>query len=185
LNTTLPEDDAEAIRFLWYLNESLSRSSGCVPFGLTSSPFLLRSVIRKHLKLFEESHPATVCQIGSQRYVDDIPCEASNIGEAAVIQETAVEWNMNRIIKFIRLVRRTAWILRFWNRLRNRQSSDLPVPMDPITFQQRESYCPDRFRCNKGCFGHFPEICRCNKGRLGYCPEMSRCTLKSANGGLY
>ena len=55
---------------------------------------------------------------------------------AAVIQETAVEWNMDRISKFIRLVRRTAWILRFLNRLRNRQSSDLPLAMDPIKFQQ-------------------------------------------------
>jgi hypothetical protein len=56
----------------------------------------------------------------------------------AVTQETVVEWNMDRISKFIRLVRRTAWILRFLNHLRNRQSSDLPVAMGPITFQQDE-----------------------------------------------
>lgn len=42
-----------------------------VPFGLSSSPFLLRATVNKHLKSVKSRFPGTVEQLMEQLYVDD------------------------------------------------------------------------------------------------------------------
>jgi hypothetical protein len=56
LNIALQPEDSEAIRFLWPEEPSKIGSPFIaykwkrVPFGLSSSPFLLRATINKHLQ---------------------------------------------------------------------------------------------------------------------------------------
>jgi len=77
LNIALQPADAEAVRFLWP-KEPENPSSNLiafkwkrVPFGLSSSPFLLRVTINKHLLSVKSRFPETVEQIEKQLYVDD------------------------------------------------------------------------------------------------------------------
>ena len=77
LNISLHPTDAEAIRFLWSTEQSKMSSPfnalkwKRVPFGLNSSPFLLRETVNKHLKSVRSRFPGTVDQLMEQLYVDD------------------------------------------------------------------------------------------------------------------
>jgi len=74
LNIALQPADAEAVRFLWPENPSsnlIAFKWKRVPFGLSSSPFLLRVTINKHLLSVKSRFPETVEQIEKQLYVDD------------------------------------------------------------------------------------------------------------------
>lgn len=87
LQIRLHEGDSEAIRFLWYEDptkpETLTEYKWTrVPFGLTCSPFILRAVILKHLKLYEDRFPETVAQLRLQLYVDDWLGGADTLEEA-------------------------------------------------------------------------------------------------------
>ena len=87
LQIKLAEGDSQAVRFLWYKDpnnpESLTEYRWArVPFGLTSSPFILRAVILKHLKLYEDRFPETVRQLREQLYVDDWLGGADSLEEA-------------------------------------------------------------------------------------------------------
>jgi hypothetical protein len=72
LNIALQPEDSEAIRFLW--PEELSKIGfpliaykwKRVPFGLSSSPFLLRATINKHLESVQSRYPETVNQLIEQ-----------------------------------------------------------------------------------------------------------------------
>jgi hypothetical protein len=73
LNIALQPTD-EAIRFLWSTEPSKIGSPLIVlkwkrvPFGLSSSPFLLRATVNKHLKSVRSRFPGTVDQLMEQLY---------------------------------------------------------------------------------------------------------------------
>jgi hypothetical protein len=77
LNVALPPEDSEAIRFLWPKEPAIPGSPLIaykwkrVPFGLSSSPFLLRVTVNKHLLSVQSRFPETVEQLREQLYVDD------------------------------------------------------------------------------------------------------------------
>lgn len=53
-----------------------------LPFGLTSSPFILRAVLLKHLKQYETEFPGITESILGQLYLDDWMGGADNPGTA-------------------------------------------------------------------------------------------------------
>jgi hypothetical protein len=73
----LQPEDSEAIRFLWPEEPSkigsplIAYKWKRVPFGLSSSPFLLRVAINKHFQSVQSRYPETVNQLMEQLYVDD------------------------------------------------------------------------------------------------------------------
>jgi hypothetical protein len=77
LNIALQPEDAEAVRFLWPKepknpdSDFIAYKWKRVPFGLSSSPFLLRVTINKHLLSVKSRFPSTVEQIEENLYVDD------------------------------------------------------------------------------------------------------------------
>ena len=88
LNIALPEEDSQAVRFLWSSNPSdpFARNKEFRwkrgPFGLTSSPFQLRATISKHLKSFETKFPSLIREIEAELYVDDLLAGAHTLSEA-------------------------------------------------------------------------------------------------------
>jgi hypothetical protein len=77
LNIALQPTDVEAIGYLWSTESSKIGSSLIalkwkrVPFGLSSSPFLLRATVNKHIKCVRSRFTGTVGQLMEQLYVDD------------------------------------------------------------------------------------------------------------------
>ncbi|XP_057381572.1 uncharacterized protein LOC130704107 [Daphnia carinata] len=95
LNIALHPEDSEAVRFLWVTEPETSGSPLVaykwkrVPFGLSSSPFLLRVTLNKHLDGMEPLYSTTVKQLKEQIYVDDYLGGADSIPTAKNrIQET-------------------------------------------------------------------------------------------------
>jgi hypothetical protein len=88
LNIALQPEDAEAIRFLWPRDPAVPGSPLIaykwkrVPFGLSSSPFLLRVTIYKHFKSLKSRFPETIQQLEENLYVDDYLGGASNLSIA-------------------------------------------------------------------------------------------------------
>ncbi|XP_045034376.1 uncharacterized protein LOC123475569 [Daphnia magna] len=96
LNIALQPEDAEAVRFLWPRKPEEPNSDFIaykwkrVPFGLSSSPFLLRVTINKHLLSVKSRFSTTVEQIEEQLYVDDYLGGADNVPTAiTTVEETA------------------------------------------------------------------------------------------------
>ncbi|XP_045033919.1 uncharacterized protein LOC123475376 [Daphnia magna] len=95
LNIALHPEDAEAVRFLWITEPEtpnwplVAYKWKRVPFGLSSSTFLLRATLNKHLDGMESIYSTTVRQLKEQIYVDDYLGGADNISTAKTrIQET-------------------------------------------------------------------------------------------------
>ncbi|XP_057365013.1 uncharacterized protein LOC130685709 [Daphnia carinata] len=95
LNITLHPEDSEAVRFLWVTEPETPGSPLVaykwkrVPFGLSSSPFLLRVTLNKHLDGMEPLYSTTVKQLKEQIYVNDYLGGADSIPTAKNrIQET-------------------------------------------------------------------------------------------------
>ena len=94
LQISLTEEDRDLTRFLWRkegkLENPIEVYRFCrVPFGLTSSPFLLNAVIIHHLNEYKEKYPTTVNNLLNSTYVDDV-CTGAQTKEEAVklIEET-------------------------------------------------------------------------------------------------
>ncbi|XP_045027163.1 uncharacterized protein LOC123470676 [Daphnia magna] len=95
LNIALYPEDGEAVRFLWVMTPEKPSSLlvaykwKWVPFGLSSSPFLLRVTLNKHLDGMDPIYSTTVRRLKEQIYVDDYLGGAGNISPAKTrIQET-------------------------------------------------------------------------------------------------
>ena len=75
LQVRIKEEERDALRFHWKFKghseiETLRFTRAL--FGLTSSSFLLRGVIKQHLKVWEERESELVAQIRKSLYVDDV-----------------------------------------------------------------------------------------------------------------
>ena len=74
----LAEEDSEVVCFYWSGDPTDPQSPlklyawKRVPFGLACSPFMLKAVILKHIKQFEDEFPEAVRIIKEQLYVDDL-----------------------------------------------------------------------------------------------------------------
>jgi len=97
LSIKLPPDDSEAVRFLWPSDPTNPNSEVTaykwkrVPFGLNSSPFVLRAVIRKHVDQRRAEYPEAVQLIEDQLYVDDELGGANDISSAQKIVTDTVQ----------------------------------------------------------------------------------------------
>ena len=72
----MKEEDRNALKFHW-LEDTESKEIDTlrftrVPFGSTSSPFLLGGVIEQHLENCEPDYPDIVQEIRRSVYVDDL-----------------------------------------------------------------------------------------------------------------
>ncbi|KZS06386.1 Uncharacterized protein APZ42_030176 [Daphnia magna] len=81
----LSQTNAEAVKFLWITEPETPGSPLMaykwkrVPFGLSSSPFLLRVTLNKHLDGMEPLYSTTIRQLKEKIYVDDYLGGADNI----------------------------------------------------------------------------------------------------------
>ena len=86
LNIELTTEDSEAVRFLWFANKEddtlVHYRWKRLPFGLTSSPFVLKAVLKKHLESMEPEYQLTAGQISEQTYVDDVMGGAETVSAA-------------------------------------------------------------------------------------------------------
>ena len=97
LNIALPMEDTEIVRCLWtddpFAEDITIKALKWlrVSFGLNSSPFMLRAVIKKHLEAWAEKYPETTNQISQQLYVDDYLGGADTLSNAKkMINETSI-----------------------------------------------------------------------------------------------
>ena len=78
LQFSIEEGDRDALRFLWFDDvakgypEIVTLRFTRVPFGGTSSPFLLNATIQHHLKKYMATFPPTVQKLSRSMYVDDV-----------------------------------------------------------------------------------------------------------------
>lgn len=90
--------DRDALRFLWI--EHLQPEDGLpppivewrmtrVPFGASSSPFLLAATLRYHLESMKNHYPSVVSELQNSFYVDDLVAGAASETEALHIYRDA------------------------------------------------------------------------------------------------
>ena len=127
LQIELDQEDSQVIRFLWYEDpakpETLTEYAWArLPFGLTSSPFILRAVLSKHLRLYENIYPETVRQLREQLYVDDwlggadtVESAVKRITETLIILRDAKMELAKWITSTPELARRLQGIVEFHN----------------------------------------------------------------------
>ena len=93
LNVQLTENDSNALRFLWIRSpenhEVVHYKWKRLPFGLNSSPFVLRAVFKKHLEELRPEFPDAVGLILDQLYVDDLLGGAHDTEAALAIANAA------------------------------------------------------------------------------------------------
>jgi hypothetical protein len=99
LQIELHPDDRDHVRYMWY--EDVNQVSQfsvptiyrlCrVPFGVTSSPFLLNATIRHHLQLKESQYVDTVQVIRRSLYVDDLVLSLPSIPFTQAVIKDSVE----------------------------------------------------------------------------------------------
>ncbi|XP_077528171.1 uncharacterized protein LOC144139787 [Haemaphysalis longicornis] len=91
LQMVIREEDRDALRFLWVkhlpneedpLPQIVHWRMTRVPFGATSSPFLLAATLRHHLKECKEQFPDTVAKLVDAFYVDDLVVGVDNAEQA-------------------------------------------------------------------------------------------------------
>ena len=78
LQISVAAKDRDALRFLWIDDvnklepDIISLRFTRVPFGVTSSPFLLNATVQHHLTKYATVLPATVREMSRSMYVDDV-----------------------------------------------------------------------------------------------------------------
>ncbi|XP_057377381.2 uncharacterized protein LOC130698716, partial [Daphnia carinata] len=88
LQIGIQEEHGQIVRFLWIKDPKDDNSEWIeyrwrrVPFGLSSSPFILRAVILKCLDEHRDEYPELVGKLSSQLYVDDWLGGASSVPQA-------------------------------------------------------------------------------------------------------
>nr|XP_046916907.1 uncharacterized protein LOC124497300 [Dermatophagoides farinae] len=84
-NICIQSDHQKYVKFLWHDKEKekiLCYKFLRLPFGLTSSPFVLNVVINHHIGKYKDKFPAIVSAIHSNLYVDDLVHSVNNEDEA-------------------------------------------------------------------------------------------------------
>ncbi|GFS28562.1 integrase catalytic domain-containing protein, partial [Nephila pilipes] len=97
LQLILADEDRDATRFLWYKTEYTSDGNLCIadeivtyrftrlPFGLTSSPFLLSASLRELATMYKQTYPIATKHIENNTYMDDFVIGTSTDTEAITL----------------------------------------------------------------------------------------------------
>ncbi|GFS91333.1 integrase catalytic domain-containing protein [Nephila pilipes] len=97
LQLVLADEDRDATRFLWYKTEYTSDGNLCIadeivtyrftrlPFGLTSSPFLLSASLRELATMYKQTYPIATKHIENNTYMDDFVIGTSTDTEAITL----------------------------------------------------------------------------------------------------
>lgn len=110
---SIVENDRDALRFLWWKDGVLREFRHCrVPFGISSSPFLLSATLAHHLSLpkyHSDEYSNTIKKLKLSFYVDDCVCSLPSKEEAdlfttqakAILQEGGFDlrgWASNETV---------------------------------------------------------------------------------------
>ena len=142
LNIALPEEDANAVRFLWSSNPSDPSARNIafrwkrVPFGLTSSPFQLRATISKHLKLYQSKFPLLTRNIEEQLYVDDL------LGGAHTLEEAEESILNTKVIFADAQLKMTKWTTSNPDLQKILEKEDLCYPLEGLLAQNLSTENP-------------------------------------------
>ncbi|GFS73748.1 integrase catalytic domain-containing protein [Nephila pilipes] len=97
LQLILADEDKDATRFLWYKTQYTSDGNLCIadeiltyrftrlPFGLTSSPFLLSASLRELDTMYKQRYPIATKHIENNTYMDDFVIGTSTDTEAITL----------------------------------------------------------------------------------------------------
>lgn len=115
----ISEKDRKFLKFLWFSNNS-SESYKIMrmkrlPFGCSSSPFILSCTIKHHIKKFEESKPKAVEMLNSSLYVDDLFYGANDVNTAFELSTDAVEILKSGGFNLRKLRSNSQELERMWN----------------------------------------------------------------------
>ena len=94
LQIRIKENEREALRFHWHMNEHSNLETHrftCALFGLTYSPFLLGGVIETHLQSWESKLPEVVAALRKSLYEDDLLNGSQMAEEARKRKSNAIE----------------------------------------------------------------------------------------------
>lgn len=98
LQIVVKQEDRDALRFLWYAQPPTEDSKGAetevwrmtrVPFGSTSSPFMLAATVKHHLANVSEDLSETAMVLNECLYVDDLIAGADTVERATSLYEEA------------------------------------------------------------------------------------------------
>ncbi|KAH9490523.1 hypothetical protein DERF_016721 [Dermatophagoides farinae] len=87
-NIAIQPEHKKFVKFLWIDNDenTVCYQFNRLPFGLSSSPFILYAVVMHHLKQYRSKYPQTVNAIINGLYVDDLIFSANNQREVEQIK---------------------------------------------------------------------------------------------------
>lgn len=94
---SLNEIDRDVLRFLWTMKTPVSMNDISilrmtrVPFGVSSSPFILAATTRNHLKKYEGQYPEVTTIINECPYVHDLITEVHTVKGALKLTQAAKE----------------------------------------------------------------------------------------------
>ena len=96
LQIEVHEADRDYLRFLWLNDEGelITYRFARVPFGLTSSSFLLNATLRHHMenRCLKEGNPELLAILSKAHYVDDWILGAKTPAEVLLIKKWLVEF---------------------------------------------------------------------------------------------
>ncbi|KAH9527706.1 hypothetical protein DERF_001715 [Dermatophagoides farinae] len=92
-NIVIQEVHRQFVKFLWVepTDQLVCYRFNRLPFGLSSSPFILYAVIVHHLKKYQNRYPQTVYAIKNGLYVDDLIMSARNPLEVQLFKDQSQE----------------------------------------------------------------------------------------------
>ena len=88
----MEESDRDFLKILWYKNGQPKASRFTrVPFGLSSSPYLLNVTLKKHLEQEHQKNQFSTEKVLKGLYVDDVIATAENEGEILKLRKELPE----------------------------------------------------------------------------------------------
>ncbi|XP_075677451.1 uncharacterized protein LOC142645329 [Dermatophagoides pteronyssinus] len=92
-NIEVQQEHRKFIKFLWMNNDDqlICYQFNRLPFGLSSSPFVLYAVINHHIKKYQDKYPNAVKMIRDGLYVDDMIFSADDAIEVESIKQQCIE----------------------------------------------------------------------------------------------
>lgn len=96
LTIGIAEEDRDYLRFFWFSNENDSKSYKLlrmtrVPFGVTSSPFILAATIKHHIRKYKKDRIEIYEMLDSSLYVDDLFFGSTEVEKALELSQGAKE----------------------------------------------------------------------------------------------
>ena len=95
LQIRVDEKDREAQRILWYDNLASRNVTEYrftrVIFGATSSPYILRATLQKHIRDYQEKITPTAKALLEDTYVDDIQGGVNEVEDAVAFKEASMK----------------------------------------------------------------------------------------------